>query len=200
MTELRNLSLQIPFPSDLNTDLVVEKGGKIKFKLVSASLPVQSCSERGQFEDKPVWALLLRAGWAGSETPSLVKRREKCWVWRAEGAMKICGLVFAWAGSHALIPRVQQPIDLSCLPGALSLGFWVFFRNDLLSRKGRALHEPPSPVKGFGLLSLGPESWRSCNVEHVSVLCGCSVFREWDLAAPRGRRTVQADCACAGNG
>lgn len=55
LSELCSLSLQIPFPSDLNTDLVVEKGGKTKFKLVSASLLVQPCSERGQLEDSLCW-------------------------------------------------------------------------------------------------------------------------------------------------
>lgn len=43
--------LQIPFPSDLNTDLVVEKGGKAAFRLALASLLAQPCSERGRFED-----------------------------------------------------------------------------------------------------------------------------------------------------
>lgn len=55
--------LQIPFPSDLNTGLVVKKGGKGKFKLVLAFLLVQPSSERDQFDDSvsmfPWWGL----GW-----------------------------------------------------------------------------------------------------------------------------------------
>lgn len=40
MFDLHSPSLRIPFPSDLNTDLVVEKGGRVKFMLVLGSLQV----------------------------------------------------------------------------------------------------------------------------------------------------------------
>lgn len=40
LLDLHSPSLQIPFPSDLNTDLVVEKGGRVRFMLVLGSLQV----------------------------------------------------------------------------------------------------------------------------------------------------------------
>ena len=44
-----------------------------------------------------------------------------------------------------------------------------FFRNYLVEKAKN--FEPPSPAKGFNLLSFRPESWGSCDVEHMSVLC-----------------------------
>ncbi|KAL2295909.1 hypothetical protein Nmel_017439 [Mimus melanotis] len=46
LLDLHSPSLQIPFPSDLNTDLVVEKGGRVKFMLVLGSLQQLLCGKR----------------------------------------------------------------------------------------------------------------------------------------------------------
>lgn len=116
LSELCSLSLQIPFPSDLNTDLVVEKGGKTKFKLVSASLLVQPCSERGQLEDSLCWPCSFGKSEVEVKPPG--QENEGMLGIESRGAVKICRLGFAWAGFDALIPSVQQPIDFRYLPVA----------------------------------------------------------------------------------
>lgn len=109
-------------------------------------------------------ALLLREGWGGNETPW---PREGINVGR--GGQRCRGDLWAGVPSDALVPGVQRPNDLKYLP--VPLGGGVSGINSL-SGKSRELVEPLSPVKGFGLLSVGPESWGSCDVEHVSVRCG----------------------------
>lgn len=89
--------LQIPFPSDLNTDLVVEKGGKAAFRLALASLLAQPCSERGRFEDSQ--CLLCCIG-DGSKT---------------EPRVRVCALLLPWA----LILSARWLLNWRCSPGAL---------------------------------------------------------------------------------
>lgn len=72
MLDLYSLSLQIPFPSDLNTDLVVEKGGRVKFMLVLGSLQVFPVL-RGATRKTVCASLAILGSLVGKETPGQEK-------------------------------------------------------------------------------------------------------------------------------